>query len=235
MRVVPTRQGTHLPQLSSAVNLRKNLAKSTMQVVSSTTTMPPEPIMEPAATRLSKSMGSSSSEGGRQPPGGPAQLHGLELAARQHAAADVEDDLAQSGAHGHLDQPAVHHLAGEREDLGALAGGGAHGGELLGAVVDDPGHVGVGLHVVEVGGLAPEAVRYRADVLAAGHAPLPLDGSGEGGRLAADERPRALVDADVEAETRPEDVLAQEVALARLARARRSRSTANGYSWRTYT
>ena len=47
MRVVPTRQGTHLPQLSSAVNLRKNLAKSTMQVLSSTTTMPPEPIMEP--------------------------------------------------------------------------------------------------------------------------------------------------------------------------------------------
>ncbi len=45
MRWVPTRQGTHLPQLSSAVNVRKNLAKSTMQVVSSTTTMPPEPII----------------------------------------------------------------------------------------------------------------------------------------------------------------------------------------------
>ena len=77
MRCVPTRQGTHLPQLSSAVNLRKNLAKSTMQVVSSTTTMPPEPIMEPAATRLSKSMGSSSREAGRQPPDGPPSCTAL--------------------------------------------------------------------------------------------------------------------------------------------------------------
>src|SRR5665647_2337525 len=68
MRCVPTRQGTHLPQLSSAVNLKKNLAKSTMQVVSSTTTMPPEPIIEPYLVRFSKSMGVSRSSAGRQPP-----------------------------------------------------------------------------------------------------------------------------------------------------------------------
>src|SRR5674476_470243 len=57
-KCVPCRVGTHLPQLSSAVNLKKNLAKSTMQVVSSTTTMPPEPI-EPYLVRFSKSMGVS--------------------------------------------------------------------------------------------------------------------------------------------------------------------------------
>ena len=53
MRVVPIRQGAHLPQDSSTVNSRKNLAMSTMQVSSSMTIMPPEPIIEPAAIRFS--------------------------------------------------------------------------------------------------------------------------------------------------------------------------------------
>ena len=39
--------------LSSTVNSRKNLAMSTMQVSSSMTIRPPEPIMEPMAIRLS--------------------------------------------------------------------------------------------------------------------------------------------------------------------------------------
>ena len=49
---VPTRQGTHLPQDSSAKSM-KNLATSTMHVVSSMTIMPPEPMMEPAADSVS--------------------------------------------------------------------------------------------------------------------------------------------------------------------------------------
>ena len=52
-RLVPTRQGVHLPQDSSTVNSRKNLAMSTMQVSSSMTMRPPEPIMLPMAMRLS--------------------------------------------------------------------------------------------------------------------------------------------------------------------------------------
>ena len=52
-RRVPIRQGVHLPQDSSTVNSRKNLAMSTMQVSSSMTIRPPEPIMEPMAIRLS--------------------------------------------------------------------------------------------------------------------------------------------------------------------------------------
>ncbi len=50
---VPSRQETHLPQDSSCRKLRKYLATSTMQVLSSMTIMPPEPIMAPAAVRLS--------------------------------------------------------------------------------------------------------------------------------------------------------------------------------------
>ena len=52
-RLVPTRQGVHFPQLSSTVNSRKNFAMSTMQVSSSITIRPPEPIMVPMAARLS--------------------------------------------------------------------------------------------------------------------------------------------------------------------------------------
>ena len=53
MRLVPRRQGTHLPHDSFCVKSRKKRARSTMQVSSSTTTMPPEPTMAPVAARLS--------------------------------------------------------------------------------------------------------------------------------------------------------------------------------------
>ena len=51
MRLVPIRQGTHLPQDSSWVKARKKRAMSTMQVFSSMTIMPPDPIIEPTWVR----------------------------------------------------------------------------------------------------------------------------------------------------------------------------------------
>ena len=49
----------------------KYLATSIMHVESSMTIMPPEPMMEPAALRLSYEMGRSNFEAGMQPPAGP--------------------------------------------------------------------------------------------------------------------------------------------------------------------
>ena len=49
MRLVPTRHGTHLPQDSSCTNSRKNRATSTMQVSSSMTIRPPEPMIAPSS------------------------------------------------------------------------------------------------------------------------------------------------------------------------------------------
>ena len=49
MRVVPSRHGVHLPQLSLRMNSMKNLATSTMQERSSMTTMPPLPIIAPSS------------------------------------------------------------------------------------------------------------------------------------------------------------------------------------------
>jgi len=78
----PTRQGTHFPHDSAVANCRKYLANSTMQVSSSTTIMPPEPIVAPAAVNESKSTGVFSAEAGRHPPRGPpvcTALNGLPL------------------------------------------------------------------------------------------------------------------------------------------------------------
>ncbi len=49
IRLVPTRQGGHFPQLSSWVNSRKKRAMSTMHVSSSITMTPPEPMMAPSS------------------------------------------------------------------------------------------------------------------------------------------------------------------------------------------
>ena len=68
---MPSRQGTHLPQDSFWVKFMKNRATSTMQVSSSMTTSPPEPIMAPTFFRESKSMGMSRCSSVRQPPEGP--------------------------------------------------------------------------------------------------------------------------------------------------------------------
>ena len=53
MRLVPTRHGVHLPQDSSWVKSRKNRAMSTMQVSSSMTIRPPEPMIAPSSCRVS--------------------------------------------------------------------------------------------------------------------------------------------------------------------------------------
>ena len=58
--------------------------------------------------------------------GGTADLNGFEASALD-AAADVEDDLAQGGSHGNLDQAGVVHVSGEGEGLGAVVVFRTHG------------------------------------------------------------------------------------------------------------
>jgi hypothetical protein len=49
IRFVPIRQKVHLPHDSFCVKCRKNRATSTIQVESSMTTLPPEPMIAPVA------------------------------------------------------------------------------------------------------------------------------------------------------------------------------------------
>ena len=71
IRFVPSRHGTHLPQLSLWVKFMKNLATSTIQVFLSMTTKPPDPIITLNFWTESKSRGSSKCSSVRHPPDGP--------------------------------------------------------------------------------------------------------------------------------------------------------------------
>ena len=55
IRLVPSRHGIHFPQDSFCVKFMKNLATSTIQLLSFITTSPPLPIMAPTFFRESKS------------------------------------------------------------------------------------------------------------------------------------------------------------------------------------
>src|SRR4030042_3504048 len=68
---VPILQVGHFPHDSDCVKERKNLAISTMQLSSSITTIPPDPMIEPTFVRESKSQGRSRYCSGIHPPEGP--------------------------------------------------------------------------------------------------------------------------------------------------------------------
>ena len=131
-------------------------------------------------------------------------------------------------------RPGVADLAGQGEDLGAAALLGADAGEPVGAVVDDGRDVGEGLDVVDHRRLAPQAALggiRRADARLAA---LAFDRVDQRRLLAADERPGAQADLQVEIEARAEDVLAQQAPLRGTASMAFSiRSMAIGYSART--
>src|SRR5450759_3186248 len=69
--LMPARQGTHLPHDSSVRKSRKYLATSTIQVSSSITIIPPDPIIEPALVSSSKPTFKSNCSSGIHPPDGP--------------------------------------------------------------------------------------------------------------------------------------------------------------------
>ena len=142
--------------------------------------------------------------------GGSAALHGFEVSAARDAAADVIDDLAHRGTHVDFHEAVVDDLAGQREDLGAFALFGAHGGVPCAALADDDRDGGEGLDVVEDGGLFPEARERRERGTRTGLAALAFDGAHERGFFAADEGARAHHDFDVEVEAGIEDVLAEQ-------------------------
>ena len=92
---------------------------STMQLSSSMTIMPPEPIMEPIAVSVVVLNRNIQLRSGDAAAGGAAGLHGLELLAVGDAAADIVNDVAEGGAHGDFHQTGVVDLAAQGEDLGA--------------------------------------------------------------------------------------------------------------------
>src|SRR5450830_1580179 len=142
--------------------------------------------------------------------GGAAHLHGLELAVLLDTPTDVVDDLPDGDPNRNLHQPAPPDLAGHGEDLGSLTVGRAQAVEGLRPVENDPGHVGEGFHVVDVGGALPRALDRREGRPHPRHAAAALDRGDEGGLLAAHEGPRPLLQLDVELEPGAEYVVTQQ-------------------------
>ncbi|OQB89823.1 MAG: hypothetical protein BWX86_02362 [Verrucomicrobia bacterium ADurb.Bin122] len=145
-----------------------------------------------------------------------AGLHGLDVPVLEHAAAHVEHDGAQRGAHRHLDELGGLHLAGDGEDLGALRRLGAVAGVPGAAAQQDGRDVGEGLDVVDRGGPAPQAADRGIRRARAGAAAFALDGGDEGRLLAANKRAGAEPDLGVEREVRAEDVAPEQSGLAGL-------------------
>jgi hypothetical protein len=158
---VPTRQGTHLPQLSSMQNSMKNLATSTMHERSSMMIKTARPHDRPQRLEALVIHRRVEMRGGDAAAGRAARLRGLEGQPIRDAAADVVDDLAQGDAHRHLDQPGRVHLARQGENLGALALGRADGGKPRRAMLDDGGDAAKGLDVVDQRRLAPQPALRR--------------------------------------------------------------------------
>ena len=107
-------------------------------------------------------------------------------------------------------------FAGQGEDLGAAALVGADPREPIGPVVDHRRHVGEGLDVVDHRRLAPQAALGRVRRADAGLAALAFDRMDQGRLLAADERPRAQANFQIETVARAEDVFAQQAPLVTL-------------------
>ena len=79
--------------------------------------------------------------------GGAADLDRLKFPVLD-AAADVEDDLPERRTHGNLDESGIVDVSGKGEGLGAVVVFWADGLIPGGSLLDDGGHVAVGLHII---------------------------------------------------------------------------------------
>ena len=113
-----------------------------------------------------------------QPPEGPPVCAALNFLPPGMPPPISSTIVAQRGAHGDLHQAGIRDLAAQGKDLGALAGVSVPMAANQSAPCqDDLGDVGVGLHVVEHGGLAEQALDRRERRAGPGLAPVALDGA----------------------------------------------------------
>lgn len=89
--------------------------------------------------------------------GGTTDLDSLELSVL-HAAADIKNDLAQRCAHGDLNKSRVLNVAGERKGLGAGVALSTNALEPVRAFVYNDRYIGIGLDIIEYGGLVEQAL-----------------------------------------------------------------------------
>ena len=141
--------------------------------------------------------------GWNAPAGGSAGLNGLDLRLARGAAADVINDFANRRSERHFHQAGVLDLADQGKYLRARVVFHADLQIFGSAVVDDVGHVGQGLDVVNAGRVAEKAFLNREGRTLARFSHLSLDGFDQRRFLSADKRARAVEDFDVEIDALP--------------------------------
>ena len=217
----PSRHEVQLPHDSEARKRRKYLATSTMQVSSSITIMPPEPIMEPSATSVSKSTGTSSLSAGRQPPDGPpvcTALNALPPGMPPPASKTISRSVMPIGT---STSPVLLTLPTSEKILVPGEPSVPMERNQRAAVEHDVRHVRPGLDVVDVGRPAPQAVLGEVDEAPVRHPAAPLERGHHGARLAADEGAAAAAHAHVERQAAAQDVVAEQARARAPARWRR--------------
>ncbi len=130
-----------------------------------------------------------------------------------YAAADIENNLSQTGAHGDFHQPIVDDVPRQGEHLGPLGTFRADLGKPLRALADDGGDVGVSLHIAEQGWPAPQAFIRGEGRPGPRFSPLAHDGIDKGCLFTADKSSGPKAHLHVEIKVRPEDILAQQAHL----------------------
>ncbi len=131
------------------------------------------------------------------------------------AAGEAEDQLAGRDPQLDLVVAGAAHAAGDRDDLGPRRLLGAEALEPVGALGDDPRHVGEGLDVVDQRRPAVEALHRRERRLQARVAALALERVEQRRLLAADVGAGAAVDDQLEVAVAAEDVRSQVARLIR--------------------
>ena len=147
---------------------------------------------------------------------GAAGLDGLDGAAVDAAFADVVDEGLEGGAEGHLDEAGARTLPTSEKTLVPALLALPVSVNQAGPLLTMGGDVVPGLDVVDIGGLAVQALLGRERRTGTGTSGVAFERGDEGRLLAADEGARALDQVDVEAEVAAEDLFAEQAVLARL-------------------
>ncbi len=184
-----------------------------MQSSSSSTTMPPEPMMEPTVARVSKSTCMSRNWAGMQPPDGPPVWTALNCLSGFSMPPPMSKMISRSVMPmGTSMRPVFLILPVRAKTLVPLRLLACRSSIVIKPLGEDRGDIGKGLNVVQVRGHVPETAGRFGEPRRTGtrHAALALDGSHERRGLTAYECSGSFLDLEVEVESGAQDILAQE-------------------------
>ena len=126
--------------------------------------------------------------------GRSADLYALKSGSALQSAADIINNMAETGSHWNLYQSCVFNRPCQREGLRSRAPLCADGTEPVGSLKNNLRNIGIGFYIVQNCRLSPKALLYSTGRFYTGHSPVSFDGSCKRGAFSADKSSRAAVD-----------------------------------------